>query len=73
MNRTEIENLFTYHPPFGSQPDRYIEIRQMALEFALRLEELCPPSDERKEAIRHIDYAVMRANASIARHETEEQ
>lgn len=71
--RDEIENIFSYHPPFTGQPERYIEIRQLAKEFALRLEELCPPSDERKDAIRHIDYAVMRANAAIARHEKEEQ
>jgi hypothetical protein len=67
--RDEIENRFTHHRPFGSQVERYIEIRQMGKEFALRLEELCPYSAELKRAINHIDDAVKEANAAIARHE----
>lgn len=71
--RSEIENRFTHHAPFGSQVERYVEIRQMGKEFALRLEELCPMSRELKLAVNYIDDAVKEANAAIARHERPEE
>jgi len=73
MDRSEIINRFTYHPPFGTQADRYEEIRDLGKKFALRLYELCPTSDELKKAIDHIDDAIKEANASIARHEEPDQ
>jgi hypothetical protein len=73
MNREEIADRFTYHPPFGTQTERYEEIRNTAREFALRLEELCPDSRELSLALTHLDEVVMFANAAIARHEKPEE
>ncbi|WP_329368682.1 hypothetical protein OG896_24430 [Streptomyces sp. NBC_00669] len=64
----EVERRFTYHPPVGDQPTRYERLRGTAREFAALLMELCPASPERRRALDHVDYAVMAANASIARH-----
>lgn len=69
MDRAEIENRFTYHPPFGTQTERYEEIRNTAREIGLRLEELCPDSRELSLALNHLDQMVMFANAAIARNE----
>jgi hypothetical protein len=64
----DIVDRFTYHPPTSTQIPKYERIRAEAKDFALLLFELCPDSVELKEAIIHIDIAVMRANAAVARH-----
>jgi hypothetical protein len=64
----EIENLFTFHPASPKQVKVYEDLRGMARAFAHLLDEVLPPSDEKKDAIKHLDYMVMRANAAIARH-----
>ena len=64
-----IEQSFTYHPPKGDQPERYIKIRDTAKEMALLIDCLCPESVEKSIAISKLDEAVMWANASIARNE----
>ena len=68
MDRKDLENRFTYHSPQGTQPVKYEEIREIALNFATRLNELCPESREKSLAITHLEDAVMWANASVARH-----
>lgn len=69
MEASEIEKRFTYHVPKGDQPERYVEIRRSALQFALRLNALCPDSRELSNAMTHLDECVMNANAAIARRE----
>ena len=68
---SQIENAFTYHAPFGSQPERYVAIRNKAKELAYLIRESCPASAERTLAMRKIEEAAMWANASIARNEAQ--
>lgn len=65
----QIDNNFRYHPPKGTQVERYEAIRSEAKEFADRLAEMCPESDERTRALQKLEECVMLANASIARNE----
>lgn len=67
MAAEEIENLFTHHPPSPEQVKVYEDLRGMARAFAHFLDEVLPASEEKKDAIKHLDYMVMRANAAIAR------
>lgn len=69
MDNEEIVKRFTYHPPKGTQSDRYTRIRNRALDFALLLNDLCPDSRELSNALTHLDECVMNANAAIARRE----
>jgi hypothetical protein len=61
-----IEHIFTHHKPFGTQPVRYIGIRQQARALAQIIVDNCPDSRERSIALTNIQQAVMWANASIA-------
>lgn len=69
MEKTDLDNRFTYHPPKGDQTDRYSDLRQTAREFAALINAYCPESREKSLAITHLEEAVMWANASIARNE----
>ena len=62
----EIEAAFTYHPPRADQPQRYVEIRRLAQELAIRIFQVCPDSREKSTAFAKLREAVMWANASIA-------
>lgn len=64
----DLDNVFTYHAPFGDQVIRYAALRNAGWELA-RLIASCPPSPERSTAIAKVREAVMWANASIACHE----
>lgn len=61
-----IEELFTYHPPQGDEPERYVRIRAAAKTFAYILLANCPAGPDRAYAIRLIRKTAMFANASIA-------
>jgi hypothetical protein len=65
----ELKIRFTYHPPSGNQPFRYVLLRKMAMDFAEAVYGECPDSRERSLAITKIEEAVFWANASIARRE----
>lgn len=65
----DLDNVFTYHPPFGDQTDRYEAIREVGKHFADVITRLCPGSPERSTAISRIRETVMWANAAIACHE----
>lgn len=65
----ELATRFTYHAPHGNQAQRFGLLRDHALMFAECLLEHAPPSDERELAVRHVEAAVMWANAAIARRE----
>jgi len=61
-----IEQTFTYHKPFGSQPERYELIRGTAKQLAETIANCCPDSRERSVALTNLQQTVMWANASIA-------
>lgn len=67
MKTEDIDNRFTYHAPKGTQPAMYEEIRELARNYANRLNELCPESREKSLAITHLEEVVFFANAAIAR------
>lgn len=67
----DLDNLFTYHRPFGNQAKRYEEMRAAGKSLAQTIVKLAPSSPEQTLAIRRVQEAVMWANASIACNEHE--
>ena len=65
----ELKTRFTYHPPKGDQPDRYVALRDKALELARLICELVPDCRERATALTRLEECSMHANAGIARRE----
>lgn len=62
----ELDNLFSYHKPFGDQPERCEAIRAGARELARVILQNTPKSADQSAAIRKLREAVMTANAAIA-------
>ena len=62
----KIEDLFSYHPPEGTQPTQYEAIRATAKELAHVICANTPPSADQTAAIRKLRECVMTANAAIA-------
>ena len=75
MNRIDkrIENNFTYHTPFGDQPERYKAIRDISKDVAYIFKNACPESRELSLALTNLEQAVFWANAAIARNEIESE
>lgn len=71
MTPEQIENTFTYHKPFGDQPQRYKVLRSQAKVLAGIIQNLCPESREKSLAFTNLQQAIMWANASIAINEKE--
>lgn len=71
--QSKIENNTKYHPPIGDQHIRYETMRLEAKKLMQAILGHCPPSRERSLAFTKIEEAMMWANASIARNETENQ
>ena len=67
---TKIENIFTFHPVFGDQRERYEYLRHRAKELALSILSFTPKSREQSLAITALQDAVMWANAAIAINES---
>lgn len=67
---SELLTRFTYHPPQGNQPQRYVFLRNEALVLAELIDRLAPGSRERSLAFTALEEAVMWANAAIARRST---
>ncbi len=63
---SDLQRWFRHRPPLGDQADRYVKIRAAALELAITIRNLTPPSPDQTTAIRKIREAVMTANAAIA-------
>ena len=61
-----LAEMFTYHAPHGTQPERYERIRKAALDFAAVIDLSCPDCADKTAAIRKLREAVMTANAAIA-------
>lgn len=70
-DKKKLDNIFVYHPPLPGQGPRYELIRNLAKHYVDLLTQICPPSRELSLAITNVEQAVMWANASIARNETE--
>ena len=68
MTKEEIENRFTYHAPKPGQPEIYQDIRTLAKELALDINEFVPEGREKSLAFTKLEEAVMWSNAGIARH-----
>lgn len=64
--KDQIEELFTYHAPTGTQPTRYGTLREAAKTFAHVVVDNTPPGPDQSAAIRKLRECVMTANASIA-------
>lgn len=69
MDIEEIHTRFTYHAPKEGQPKKYEDIRGLAADLAILLNELCPESREKSLAFTALEETVMWANAAIARRE----
>ena len=70
---TSIENNFTYHKPFGNQPERYQQLRDGGKALAIQIVLQTPPSREQSLALTKLEEAIFWANAAIARNEVEPQ
>ncbi len=66
VSLANLDNVFTYHAPTGTQPDQYAKIREGAKAFAKIILENTPQSADQTDAIRSVRNAMMTANASIA-------
>jgi len=68
---TELDKVYTYHPPKGNQQERYVAIRETAKAFATLTLEATPTSREQSLALTKLEEVVMWANSAIARNENE--
>ncbi len=71
MTNEQIDNTFTYHRPFGDQPQKYEALRNMAKMLATLIQGSCPESREKSVAFTKLQECAQMANASIAIHEVE--
>lgn len=69
MDKSDIDNRFTYHVLKATQKVKYEEIRELARNYGHRLNELCPDSREKSLAFTALEDAVFWANAAIARND----
>jgi hypothetical protein len=67
MTKEEIECNFTYHAPKPGQPEIYQDIRTLAKELALDINEVVPEGREKSLALTKLEEAVMWSNAGISR------
>lgn len=65
----DLERRFIYHAPKPGQPERYEDLRKLAMVLATEITVSCPPSREKSLALTKLEEAIMWANASIARNE----
>lgn len=66
MPRFDVDNVFCYHAPFGTQQERYVAIREKAKEMALLILASSPESREQSTALTSLQATVMWTNAAIA-------
>lgn len=62
----DTDKIFSYHPPFGSQPARYEALRASAKNHADLILMLTPPSREQALALTDLQRSTQMANAAIA-------
>jgi hypothetical protein len=66
-----VAGVFQYHKPFGTQAERYSQLREKAKELAELIEASCPESREKALAFTNLQQSVMWANAAIGINEVE--
>lgn len=71
MSYEQIEEIFTYHKPFGTQQGRYENLRSEAKRLAHVINNSCPESREKSLALTFLQQSIQMANAAIAIHEHE--
>lgn len=69
--QANLDNLFSYHKPFGDQSNRYEALRSKAKELAVLILKATPRSADQQAALRKLRECVMTANAAIACNEIE--
>ncbi len=69
VDQKRLDKDFVYHPPKADQPERYVNIREMAKHFAAGIMDMTPVSREQSLALTSLEEAVFWANAAIARNE----
>lgn len=73
MTIEQISNTFMYHPPWGTQTERYEMLRTEAKSLAGVIQGACPESREKSLALTSLQQTIMWANASIAINEQEKK
>lgn len=68
FTKEDIEAIFALHQATAGQAAAMGEVRVTARAFALALLQLMPPCPEQTLAIRHLQQAMMIANAGIVIH-----
>lgn len=63
----ELIRRFRDHEPSEEQARRMARLRGECLELAEVIDELCPDSREKADALTNLDYVMYQANAAIAR------
>lgn len=66
MQPIDIENVFRYHPPTSDKVEQHEAIRDGGRVLAHLIDSQTPDGPEKTLAIRHVQQAVMWANAGIA-------
>jgi len=66
INKDQLKNWFTFHPPTEGQNEAYRELREKGLELAELIHRVVPESADQSDAIRKVREAVMTANSGIA-------
>lgn len=66
MPKLNLDQVFTYHAPKGTQQERYVALRNKAKELAVLVQETTPESREQSLALTALQQSVMWANAAIA-------
>lgn len=66
VTKSNLDDVFTYHPPGPGDPERYTNIRCHAKALAEVILTETPPCADQQAALRLLREAVMTANASIA-------
>jgi hypothetical protein len=67
---TDLDAMFSYHAPSAAQVAQYDALRAQAKALAALILAAVPASAEQTLAVRHVQQAVMFANAGIALHPT---
>ncbi len=70
VGENELKTRFIHHLPSNDQARRMARLRGECLELALVVDELCPDSREKSDALTHLEYVMYQANAAIARRES---
>lgn len=72
MMRYEVEERFgPYRKPTEVTIPKYKAIQEKSQELALLIFELCPSSEQKRQALNYLEMAKMSANAAVAIHSEE--